>query len=69
MPAIDATGLHMLEDFLHQCKNESTALVLSGVHKQPLDAMRKSGLLEEIGKENLKNNIDDALKRAREILS
>jgi SulP family sulfate permease len=69
VPAIDATGLHMLEEFLLQCKSESTILIISGVHKQPLDAMRKSGFLEEIGKENLKNNIDDALKRAREILS
>jgi SulP family sulfate permease len=69
VPAIDASGLHMLEEFLHQCKSELTTPVLSGVHKQPLDAMRKSGLLKEIGEENIKNNIDEALDRAREILS
>jgi len=69
VPAIDATGLHMLKEFLHQCKSESTTLVLSGVHKQPLYAMRKSGLLGEIGENNITANIDDALNRAREILS
>jgi len=69
VPAIDATGLHMLKEFLHQCKRESTTLVLSGVHTQPLQAMRKSGLMDEIGQENIKGNIDDALSRANELLS
>lgn len=68
VPAIDATGMHALEEFLHQCRREKTTLLLSGVHTQPLVAMQRSGLWDEIGEENIFGNIDDALNRARGIL-
>ena len=38
------------------------------IHFLPLKAFKKSGLYTRIGKENFKRNIDDALKRADEIL-
>jgi SulP family sulfate permease len=44
-------------------------LVLSGVHAQPMVAMTGYGLVEKIGVENMLANLDEALKRAREILS
>lgn len=68
VPAIDATGLHMIREFLHELKKDSTTLILSGVHAQPLFAMERSGLWDEVGEENIFGNIDDALNRAREIL-
>ena len=68
VPAIDATGLHMIREFLHELRKDSTTLILSGVHAQPLFAMERSGLWDEIGKENIFGNIDDALNRARELL-
>jgi len=68
VPAVDATGIHMIRELLHQCSKESTTLLLSGVHTQPLHAMQRSGLWHEIGEENIFGNIDDALNRAREIL-
>ncbi len=68
VPAIDATGLHVLREMLHRCRRESTTLILSGVHAQPLFAMQKCGLFDEIGEENALGHIDDALNRAREIL-
>mgnify|MGYP001187544478 CR=1 FL=1 len=67
-PAIDATGLHALKEFHHQCRNDGIELVLSGVHAQPLHAMTNDGLLKCIGEENIFGNIDDALNRAREVL-
>lgn len=66
--AIDATGLHLLSEFHRQCQREGTQLVLSGVHAQPLVALQRSGLWDEIGEDNIKGNIDDALNRAREVL-
>lgn len=68
VPAIDATGLYTLKDFLHRCKRDHTTLILSGVHTQPLFAIERSGLWNLIGEENIFGNIDDALNRAREIL-
>lgn len=64
----DATGLHLLTKFHRQCQKEGTQLVLSGVHAQPLAALMRSGLWDEIGEENITGNIDDALNRARTIL-
>lgn len=68
VPAIDATGLNLLKDFINQNKKEKTTLIFSGVHSQPIFAITQYGLLDEIGEENLFGNIDDALDRAREIL-
>jgi SulP family sulfate permease len=65
VPAVDATGLHVLTEFSHRCRHSGTTLILSGVHSQPLDAMTKSGLINEIELANVFGNIDDALDRAR----
>lgn len=66
--AIDATGLHLLEELHHLCQRDGTQLVLSGVHTQPLMAIQNKGLWDTIGEENTFGNIDDALDRARDII-
>jgi len=66
--AMDATGLRALEDVAVKSRKTNTTLILSGVHAQPLIVLERSGLLEEIGEENVFGNIDDALNRAREVL-
>lgn len=66
--AIDATAMHALGEFHDKCRRQGTILLLSGVHAQPMFAMTRYGLTERIGKENMLENIDDALNRAREIL-
>jgi len=68
VPAIDSTGIHVLEDTLKEAKRTDTRLVLSGVHTQPLMALVNAGFIDTIGEENVYGNIDDALDRAREIL-
>ncbi|MBI1936848.1 MAG: sulfate permease [Ignavibacteriales bacterium] len=69
VPAIDATGLQTLKEFYYDSKKQGTKVILSGVHAQPLFAMTQAGLLDLFGEENVHGNIDDALDRAREILS
>ncbi len=69
VPAIDSTGLHVLEEVLHDSRKEGTEIVFSGVHAQPLIAFENSGLLKKIGDENIHSNIDEALDRAKEILN
>ncbi|MBN2161555.1 MAG: sulfate permease [Pontiellaceae bacterium] len=68
VPAIDATGLHVLEELHHKCRRQKTQLVFSGVTQQPLDVFRKSGFLGEIGPDNFCSTIDEALTRARFII-
>jgi SulP family sulfate permease len=68
VPAIDATGLQALEDVLKRTRREGGTLMLTGVAEQPRRAMEQSGFLEKIGRENVLDNIDAALQRARELL-
>lgn len=68
VPAIDSTGIATLEDFYYDCKKNSTVLILSGIHAQPMFACERAGLLQKVGDENIRGNIDDALNRAREIM-
>ena len=68
VPAIDATGLQTLKDFLNDAKKHKMHLILSGVHTQPLYAMTQAGIFDLYGEKNIHGNIDDALDRAREIL-
>jgi SulP family sulfate permease len=68
VPAVDATGMHALDEFRGKCQKQGTVLLLSGVHAQPIYAMTQYGLLDKIGEVNLFGNIDDALNRARQIV-
>ncbi len=67
--ALDATGLRAVRDLWQQCKKNKIQLLLSGVRSQPLFALERSGFLYEIGEENVLGSFDEALERAREILS
>lgn len=68
VPIMDATGLHTLEQVHKNCRGAGTTLVLCGMHSQPLSALRRSGMLETMGKDNLARNLADALERSRELL-
>lgn len=65
VPAIDSTGMHALKDVVHRTRVDGTLVLLSDVHTQPLVALGRSAVLDEIGEENVFGNIDDALNRAR----
>ncbi len=67
VPAIDATGVHSFETILKTCRKRGVTLVLSHVNEQPMNVLRKAGLVKEIGKENFCPNIDAALERAKAI--
>ncbi len=64
VPAIDATGIHSFESIVKLCKKQGKTLILSHVNEQPMKTLEKSGLMEEIGRENICENIDAAILRA-----
>ena len=68
VPAIDATGIHSFESIIKACKKNNTVLIMSHVNKQPMKVLKKSGMYNDIGEENICPNIDSALTRAKEIL-
>lgn len=68
VPAIDSTGMHALKEVVHRSRKEGTLVLLSDVHTQPLVAIGRSAVLDEIGEDNIFGNIDDALNGARQHL-
>ena len=69
VPVIDATGLHALTDVVHRSRRDGVLVLLSGVQEQPMAAIRRSPVLEEIGEENLCPTFEAAVARAREELA
>jgi SulP family sulfate permease len=65
VPAIDSTALNVLRDLVHRGRKTGTMVLLSDVHAQPMLALGRSYLLDEIGDDNIFGNVDDALNRAR----
>ena len=65
VPAIDSTALHALGDIVRRSRKDGTLVLLSDVHAQPMVALGRSDVLDELGDEHVFGNIDDALNHAR----
>jgi len=67
MNAIDATGLHALEQFSDRLKKAGKTMLLCGARLQPEKLLAQSEFVEHVGKENILPHVQAALDRAREI--
>ncbi len=67
--AMDATGLNALESIVERMKAKNGTVILSGIHQQPLQLLRKAGFIETVGRKNFCPTFDNALARSKEILS
>ena len=67
--AMDATALNTLESVVERFQKHGGAVILSGLHRQPLGMLKKAGFVDVIGRPNLVAHFDDALVRAKEILA
>jgi SulP family sulfate permease len=65
VPAIDSTGLNSLRDVVGRYRRAGTRVILSGVHAQPMAALQRSALADELAEDDLVGNIDEALNVAR----
>ncbi|HEU4565643.1 MAG TPA: SulP family inorganic anion transporter [Gemmatimonadaceae bacterium] len=68
VPAVDATGMRALVDVVRRSQKDGSLVLLSDVHAQPVLALGRAGILDEIGEDNIFGNVDDALNRARRYL-
>jgi SulP family sulfate permease len=50
--------MHALRDLVRRTRKDGTVVLFSDVHAQPLVALERSGMLDEIGEENLFGNVD-----------
>lgn len=68
VPSVDATGINALASFLRRCIRQKTLLLLSEVREQPLEALRKVGLMAEVGEQNCISDFEEALLRANDAI-
>ena len=70
VPAIDATGIHALEQMAKKCRHQGTKLILCEIREHPLHAIVRSGKLKALGgREALAKTIDMALGYAEDVLA
>jgi SulP family sulfate permease len=67
MTALDATGLHALEQFSERLHKTGRSLLLCGAREQPSRLLSRSDFLKKIGPENVLPHVGAALARAVEI--
>jgi SulP family sulfate permease len=66
--SMDASALHKLEHLHGKLRKHGKHLILCGPHTQPYFLMHQAGFFAHIGTENVVANLEDALKRAKELL-
>jgi sulfate permease, SulP family len=68
VPAIDSTGMRSLRDVVHRSRGDGTTVLLTEMHSQPLEAIRGTPTMDEIGLDNVCPSLDFALARAHDFL-
>jgi len=67
MTALDATGLFAIEEVARQLHDTKRTLILCGAREQPSQLIHQAEFAEVIGKENICENVQEALRRAEEV--
>ena len=67
MTAIDATGIHALEHLADRVKASGRGLILCGAPEQPERLLERAEFKDHVGRENICDNVAEALQRARTI--
>lgn len=68
VPFIDATGVNRLKEFHQSLKSSRTTIIISGANRQVKEELFKADLYAVIDKNNILDNIDEAILRAEQIL-
>ena len=62
---LDSSAVHMLHDLAHEYRNRGIQLYVSGLKGPLRDVASRSGLVEEIGRENFFYDLADAVNHYR----
>jgi len=68
VPFMDSTGAHNLKNLIQSSQKDKVQVLLSGVNENVYAVLKKNGIVELLGTSNVCSNIDEALKRAEEIV-
>ena len=69
VPAIDATGIRVLDDLHTSCIRHRVAFLIAGLQAQPRSALDRAGRLDRYGRDNLADDLDAALQLAKSHLA
>ncbi len=64
VPAIDATGIRVLDALDQAFRHRGIRFILAGLHAQPFLALDRAGRLDRYGRENLAADLEEALALA-----
>lgn len=67
MTALDATGLYAIEEVARQLHANKRTLILCGAREQPAKLIHQAEFEQVVGRENICDNVQEALRRAEEI--
>jgi SulP family sulfate permease len=67
MTALDATGIHALEEFSKRLRSSGRTLLICGARNQPAQLISRTNFADHIGRENICPHVQAALDRAREL--
>jgi SulP family sulfate permease len=67
MTALDATGMRAIGDLAAKLRASGRHLVLCGARRQPAEVLRRGGLGDLVGADNVQPHVHAALERAREL--
>jgi sulfate permease, SulP family len=64
MTALDATGLHALEELNDRLQKSGRTMLICGARRQPAQLMKRSDFIAQVGKEHILPHIQAALQHA-----
>ncbi len=68
VPAIDASAMKSLRELAARAKKKNITLIFSHVNEQPMSVMKKDGFIDDLGSQNFRANIVEALDYAETLV-
>lgn len=68
VPFIDVTGIYNLKNTITALKKSGIQVLISGIQPEVLQELKRSGVLEMVGSENVLQSFDDAIEYSRRIV-
>jgi SulP family sulfate permease len=69
VPFIDATGINRLKEIYKNLQSSGTTIIISGANDEIKREFLKMNVYEDLGKNNICDNIDQALKKAKDTIN
>lgn len=67
--SLDATAILALEEIIQKCQRKGIEIIFVGLENQPRASLMRAGLLENVPKENILDDLEKGLDRAEEIIN